>query len=123
MLFSFKCASNLFETALKEINIADDELLKEIWTPAKGDYMLFWAWGELSHSKFSLDDPIPNYASTNYSLAKSIIKGGPDIPGNLSLGEYLHSRGLVANSWHEVSYLMKVLKEFFGVSVYPTFFG
>ncbi|KAL6528847.1 hypothetical protein OROMI_029023 [Orobanche minor] len=93
--------------------------LEELWYEETGNTNFMWGHGSLKHSNFSLDEGIPNYGYTLYSIALPILQGTNGQPG---LGDFLAKEGFKAGRYYDVADLLVSLKKFFGVEAYPTFF-
>ncbi|KAL6548244.1 hypothetical protein OROGR_008665 [Orobanche gracilis] len=105
--------ADLFKRELEESE------LEELWYEETGNTNFMWGHGSLKHSNFSLDEGIPNYGYTLYSIAQSILQGTNGQPG---LGDFLANEGFKAGRYYDVADLLVSLKKFFGVEAYPTFF-
>ncbi|KAL6512305.1 hypothetical protein OROHE_019947 [Orobanche hederae] len=93
--------------------------LEELWYEETGNTNFMWGHESLKHSNFSLDEGIPNYGYTLYSIAEPILQGTNGQPG---LGDFLAKEGFKAGRYYDVADLLVSLKKFFGVEGYPTFF-
>lgn len=100
--------------------ISEGDLEKFWWHDGRTPAQDFWFAGMVKHNRLSTIDSISDYASTTYKLVDPILNSGENYPG---LADFLYLEELYIGKYHTVKKHMAVLKEFFGVDVYPTFVG